>query len=127
MSRRRITWHNHRILSDPLINAKVPNKKKVGGGVRSDWYNLRASRGAERKEGRYLLRDMRTRTAQDYVNYASRCGAPALCQEGRGHAYLTRAGGMLVCLFNARPVDLWNSSGFSAIVSVQGGRQEGQR
>ena len=45
---------------------------------------------------RYSLRVMRTRTAQDYVNYANPCGAPALCQEGRGHAYLTRAGGMLV-------------------------------
>jgi hypothetical protein len=34
----------------------------------------------------------------------------------------------VACLFNARPVGLWNSSGFSAIVvSVQGGRQEGQR
>jgi hypothetical protein len=65
----------------------------VGFGATGN--NWRASRGAERREGRYSLRDMRTRTAQDYVNYAGQCGAPALCQEGRGCAYLTRAGGML--------------------------------
>lgn len=48
------------------------------------------------KRGTYPLRDMRTRTAPYYVNYASGRGAPALCQEDRGRAYLTREGGMLV-------------------------------
>jgi hypothetical protein len=74
--------------------------------------------------GRYSLRDMRTRTAHDYVNYESRCGAPALCQEGRGRAYLTRAGSMLVLTRAA----LWNGSVFSCDHCFdEGGRQEGQK
>jgi len=108
-------------LSDPPINAKVPSKRNVGGGVWSDWYNLRASRGAEREEGRYSLRDMRTRTAQNYVNIQvdverRRCAKRVVDT----HTSPAR----VACLFNARrPVE--QLCVFRDHCFGEGGRQEG--
>jgi hypothetical protein len=84
------------------------------------------ARGAERKEGRYSLRDMRTRTTQDYVNYESQCGAPALCQAKRvvdTHTSPAR----VACLFNARPVEQLCVFYDHCFGESEGGIQEGQR
>jgi hypothetical protein len=98
VSRRRITWCTIAVSSDRPINAKVPNKRNGGGGFGASGITCALREERREMDGCYLLRDMRTRTAQDYVNYASRCGAPALCQDMRvvDARTCTRAGDMLV-------------------------------